>query len=253
MFHEHLKEAVYPVPVEKYQIDEDLQLRRKTVELSQSGVNFRSICDTCNNTLLGIHYDPELIKLSRELGLFVRTKYRSGIALPEQISLLVKTNRVARAVVGHLLAAVPWLASDKPFLVENQFHESMREYFLDPNKQLPEDLEIYYWLYPSNTYVIVRGLTVGRIDNGKYYVHGDLLKFLPVAFWVVYKHMSTGIVGAQKLIKNREGGIDNSEYLDISFRRIPSIYWPERPTEEFWTFMPPELSFFSEERNTSNS
>src|SRR5690242_7145362 len=61
MFHEHLKGAVSPVPVETHQIDENLYLRRKTVELSQSGVNFRSICDSCNNTLLGRRYDPELI------------------------------------------------------------------------------------------------------------------------------------------------------------------------------------------------
>jgi hypothetical protein len=55
--------------------------------LFQSGLKFRTICSNCNKILLGQEYDPELIQLSREIGLYLRVKNEFDFSLPKYIKV----------------------------------------------------------------------------------------------------------------------------------------------------------------------
>lgn len=70
--------------------------------ISQNEIKFRTICENCNNNLLGAEYDREYKKLVDCLYNLYITPGKIG-----QYVLIqgLKINRIARAIVGHMLAA----------------------------------------------------------------------------------------------------------------------------------------------------
>lgn len=49
----------------------------------QSGIRFRSLCENCNNNLLGAKYDPELNKFTLKISELIQ----SPVILPEKMYL----------------------------------------------------------------------------------------------------------------------------------------------------------------------
>jgi hypothetical protein len=78
---------------------------RTPVSYSQKGSHFRTICGKCNNDLLGAKYDPELIKLYKEVVGIAESAQNNRLILPRYHTHFIKPQKIARAVVGHLLAA----------------------------------------------------------------------------------------------------------------------------------------------------
>jgi len=67
----------------------------------QNGIRFRTLCEKCNNDLLGAKYDNELAEFTNQVTSIVT----SSVISPAVINVPVKVNRLARAICGHLLAA----------------------------------------------------------------------------------------------------------------------------------------------------
>lgn len=63
----------------------------------QNGIKFRSLCDNCNNDLLGVNYDKVLAEFTSQIMQIVK----SSIALPPVFKVTVKINRLCRAACGH--------------------------------------------------------------------------------------------------------------------------------------------------------
>ena len=90
------------------------------------------------------NYDPELNKISKDVRMLL--KATKTIWLGQRQYIPVKPQRLARAIVGHLLAG--GLSPDNS-PVKAACPDALREYFLDPMAPLPDKLDIYYWLYRS--------------------------------------------------------------------------------------------------------
>ncbi len=74
----------------------------KPLKESQNGVKFRSICNDCNNRLLGSKYDKEYKKLVDLL----YNLYTSKTKLEPYVDIEgLQVNKIARAIVGHFLAS----------------------------------------------------------------------------------------------------------------------------------------------------
>lgn len=82
--------------------------------LSQAGIQFPSICAECNEARLGKEYDPHLREFARAIRSALSASGDLGIALPSPYSITLKAQRVARSVVGHLLASLRMRMSDEP-------------------------------------------------------------------------------------------------------------------------------------------
>lgn len=122
---------------------------------SQNGIKFRSICSNCNNYLLGVNLDPEYKALVDNL--FLRTQ--SKLIMPDSFTIEVKPNRLARAVVGHMLAAKNFFDGD--CIIDKE----LRQYFLDTRLSPPADMQLYCFLYPFETIMIVRDVLPFQISN----------------------------------------------------------------------------------------
>lgn len=199
----------------------------------ETGVRFKTLCAYCNSTRLGTWYDPELKRISSAVTRLLSAA--TVLSLPEAAVVSVKPQRVARAVVGHLLAAVPpELAGQPP--TDAPMPRALREYFLDPCAPLPDTVSIYYWTYPSVRVVIARGIAKTNIRFNPIII-GDILKFYPLGYWVLWDAPPLRTDTVAPLVANRTVGIDFEVDLPIRFRGQPSLDFPEAPGPEEATFM----------------
>jgi hypothetical protein len=199
----------------------------------QNGVTFQAICGDCNNYRLGNQYDPSLNHLSRKVGQILRVADR--VALPDRCAVRIKPQRVARAVVGHLLAA-----EENPPTTPRQgtMLTAMRRYFLDATEEMPSDLRLFLWPYRGERQTILRGAGIMFNLVGESpppFVVGDFLKYSPVAFW-----LTTGIPGRVAVqIADREidpTGLALDDEVDFfvptKARDTFRPDWPEAPDDD---------------------
>jgi len=102
--------------------------RCKTI--SQGGLKYRTTCSSCNNEWLGIKYDPTLAKLFNEVKVLAESVCEKNLSLPSCKTYFVKPQRLARSVIGHILAgnAVDIVKQDTPHAPMSQV---MADYFFD--------------------------------------------------------------------------------------------------------------------------
>ncbi|MCK1341963.1 hypothetical protein IVB38_39860 [Bradyrhizobium sp. 38] len=214
-------------------------LPRSRRRLTQNGVKFLSICKDCNNRLLGGRYDPEINRISAEISSLAKAAAGGLLVLPERVSVTVKTHFLLRGIIGHLIASIQSPDPSKP-LPAYQLDKlaALRDYFFDETLPLPPNVTFYYWLYPYHETTIVKSLGISSRD-GESHILGDLLKFFPVAYYVVYS--SNG--GLELDVASITGGDCNSlnchVQLQFDLRNIAPKNWPElQRTSSFYTVMP---------------
>lgn len=188
--------------------------------LSQDGVKFRTLCSRCNNDLLGIRYDPELIRFVNSVG----TILKSSLQLPARVNVPVVVQKVMRAVVGHILAFGLARPANGPF------ETAMAEYFLDDTRFLPDDMKLYYWVYPHQSQVIVRDALLTRV-NFKEPVIFKLLKFFPLAFFATWKEPPGYDFNLENFTKFSARALNDEFLTIIEMRSLPDMHWPEAPSE----------------------
>jgi hypothetical protein len=184
---------------------------------SQNGVKYRTICSECNS-LLGREYDPTINDFARSVGRYLK----SGIALPEEVSHKVKPQRLMKALLGHIVAA-------KVEIEDTAFDQAARAYVLDPNKPLPENIHIFYWVYPYATSVAIRdfGMFVPR-GTFKEPAVFQLLKYYPVSYLCSTKPEYAGLPA---LSWYRDAELDFEIEIPIDLERVEDPYWPEAPDD----------------------
>ncbi len=196
---------------------------------SQGGTHFKTLCEDCNSKRLGLEYDPELIKLSNEITLPALTAKTKRIVIPNVIHAFIRPQRLARAIVGHTLAAIA-VDEAKSGLLNSPMSDSMREYFLDSSLPMAKSLNIYYWLYPSRKQVVIKGMGKSHYGTPGTIV-GHVMKFLPLGFWLVWDKPSDRVINLDRLLLDKRMGLNETAQIDINMQDIPPLNFPEMPAE----------------------
>ncbi len=188
---------------------------------------FPTICRICNNDRLGSQYDPSLVRFCNGVATWVRASSGLGLILPRVATVSIEPARVARAVIGHLLAAEPVrrarheeLGGDMP--------EAMRHYFMSSDQALPPTIRLVAWPYPRETIVIGRG--IGRLDYppGEPIV-ADVVKFFPVAFAVLSVERQQPLYEFLEIRPELADAADTPINVELPFHGVPPAEWPEHP------------------------
>lgn len=125
----------------------DKQKRQNSFPFTvQNGIKYRSICSHCNNQILGNETDP-VYKLLVDS---IVTGIQSKMMLHDNFIIDVQVNRLARSVVGHILAAKNFY--DDECIVDMK----LRQYILDTTLNPPAGMQLYCFFYPYETTLIVR-------------------------------------------------------------------------------------------------
>ncbi|WP_178861265.1 hypothetical protein [Thiomicrorhabdus cannonii] len=210
---------------------------------SQGGTHFQTICTNCNSHLLGTEYDPSLVEFSNAITGLALGKSRDLVVLPRVTGVDIKPQRVARSVVGHVLAAIA-VDEAQSGLVDAPMSSAMREYFLDETLPLPDSLEIYYWLYPSNNQVVMKNVAKGILGTGKS-IFGHVIKFLPLGFWLVWDKPEDFKIGFRSLLQNKSIGIDSEVHALVDLHGVPSLNYPEMPQDHEMTLFSDKFSYMA--------
>jgi len=191
---------------------------KKSARLSQNGVKYRTLCAKCNNKRLGLGYDPTLIALAND----VRAYLESSLHLPTEMRLKTKPNRLVRSVVGHLLAHGVGEHRNGSMI------DNLTDYFLDEELPFPQNLKLYYWVYPYNDQVIVKGAGMS-VHYGNSFAVFMLLKFFPISFFFVLDEPSEWRIPYNRLDTMLSTAIDDESVISINFTNLPPQRWPEAP------------------------
>ena len=197
---------------------------------SQGGTHYRTICGQCNSARLGGHYDPALVDMSNAITTLALGAKKRKIALPRTISPFIKPQRIARAVVGHVLAGLA-VEETNQGLLSSPISDSLRSYFLDEAAYFPENLEIYYWLHPSRRQVLIKNVGKSLINSAgeREVVFGHIFKFLPLGFWLVFNGTNQESDLVKTLVKNKMMALDEVDQVEIDLHRVPPLDFPEVP------------------------
>lgn len=218
--------SVSAVEIESFR--DKLNCNYQLPKYSQNGVKFRTICNVCNSERLGGNYDNEFKIFVNNVISYYRPMVDCGLVFPSVQRIEVVGQRLARAVIGHALAASIDINLQKP-PEWAPFDEKLKEYFLDINLNIPQEISIYYWLYPNRKQLILKSFAFCELGN-KYPVIGHLYKFYPLAFWITYKKPDEIKLNIDKLPVEKCYTINDSTETLLSYSNIPEINWPENPT-----------------------
>lgn len=189
------------------------KLGNKKYFISQNGVKFTTICECCNSKI-GREYDTVLNSFALDVNKFLTSK----LEFPDLISIESKPNRLIRAVLGHLLAT-------KHEIDDLHFDEKVREILFDVNKPVPDDINVFYWIYPYKLTIIIRDIIMPSI-RGKYGDFGlfQIFKSYPIAYLVTDKKEYQNLLSFSAYNSSRPDEITN---INIRIKERKHWKWPE--------------------------
>lgn len=193
---------------------------------AQGGVQFRTLCTTCNSERLGLQYDPELIQLTSTVDHFL-CALKAELVVPSFTFIRMKPQRVLRSVVGHAMAGALERLSD------GDWDQQLVEYFLNPGLPFPTSARVHYWIYPFGHQLIIRDaayLSLLESDKTKNPTLFMCLKFYPFAFLIADFRDSNYRFELPCLSDYGNASLDEEIDLPIHLRGLPSETWPEAPT-----------------------
>lgn len=188
--------------------------------ITQNGIKYRSICETCNNCLLGSNYDKELEKLIKELTL--------KLMLPSVIKISINVNKLARSVAGHILAA------KNNYDADNLVDIGLREFVLDSSSLPPRDTRLLFRLYPYDGIFIIRDVVVRNLYANHYPLPNGMLSclsFYPIAFILCQSDFDCGLLDLFPLCSNDPERMTDVQIDLLSYRfpdsvKIRDPEWP---------------------------
>lgn len=209
--------------------------------LMQSGIKFRSLCRRCNVELLGSQYDPHLNALSKKAASLLRAaRY---LAVSDKTVLRVRPQRIARAIIGHLLA-VEIRDNMATAPMSAPFQDTLRKYFLDPSASLPCSVDVRYWVYSEDAQVIIRGFGIGSIRR-KGILVCDLIKYFPLAFLVIFEPDPQLALRPHALMPDRALDLDDEVDLVLELAARPRTGWPEQPDDDEFVLFNDSMAYIA--------
>jgi hypothetical protein len=112
---------------------------------------------------------------------------------------------------------------------------------------LRETVKVYYWLYPAHEQVIINGLGLS-LNATESYVVGNLIKFFPIAYYLVFHPSATPLELPVPWIQGDGCNDPDCEVtLEVLLDSVPPISWPETdtPGPHHHTLMPHGLAQFA--------
>lgn len=177
--------------------------------LSQNGRKFRTICERCNNTVLGNWYDPELVNFSKA----IRINLESLFHPRNTFRLKVKPNLIIKAAIGHLMAS-------KKEQDWANFDTCGRDSLLTKDAPIPQNLECYYWVHPFEGFCSIRdaGITMNKKTDVI-----QQLAFYPLNITFTTEPLLNGI---PKLSNWKQMNTEFEVTIPIQTHRHPPFGWP---------------------------
>ena len=187
----------------------------------QSGIQYLSICQECNNERLGVN-DKELAKFTDDIA-----KEHMTSKPGDTIVVTTKINRVIRAICGH------FVAMKMGFERNNRPDKQIRKILFRDDIKL-ERLNLYCWFYPYTTACNARDTVVFGKDSLDTHPKGmiGVMASFPLAYMISTK--KEDICRLDCLSKHMTKSIDEEIQVALHLntsaypgtRMFRHFYWP---------------------------
>jgi hypothetical protein len=193
--------------------------------ISQNGLNCKTICEECNNILLGSNYDKELIRLYKEIKSF----NKSGIIVGK-IQKNIDVKKLVRCLLGHLLSICVYEKNNtiqellKNKIKNNLLFNTYRDFVLGKTDIL-KNYSCYYWYYPYDNIVITPYFLKADVITGPKILElfGTIIKLFPIALYIIDESNSTAEIDCNKIDFNQNSlTFDINEKIKYDFPELPS-------------------------------
>lgn len=142
----------------------------------------RTLCSNCNNVVLG-SLDSEIgvvhKLLSEEISKRINHKHRCD----DVINVPVNISNYMRAMVGHIISALPSFFCLKP--LDTPLYTPLRNFVLG-DKSGADNFEFYYWFFPMNYQMVINNFAYEDFKQSRF-TSGSIISFYPISFMVVDK------------------------------------------------------------------
>lgn len=173
-------------------------------KMYQSGIKFRTICQECNNVILGAQ-DKWLKAFEASVGSNIVDNIDS---FPYSLKINVPINRICRSICGHILAA-------KEFVDECITDARLREYVMNPALSAKKmGIRIFYWIYLYKTTCVVRDVVPARAGSDEF-PSGVISFFSSYPFSFIVCLDDADIKGLHDLAEFSTENIDDLVSVDI--------------------------------------
>ena len=171
--------------------------------IMQNGFHCKTICADCNNKLLGSDLDKEFKKVYERVKAFKRSGlHLSGI--PLEIDIDIK--KLFRCIIAHFFAVSVYYKdlSIKEILsseiIEDYISQNCRNFVLG-TEPVPENVDFYYWYYPYSNIMVnpFFSYTLHAFTKQKRDIYGAMIKFFPIAVFILDKRSSTAYPQERKV------------------------------------------------------
>lgn len=148
----------------------------------KTGNYSRTLCSQCNNFVLG-SLDSEIgvvhKRLSEEISKRISHKHKCD----DVINVPVNTSKYMRAMVGHIISALPSFFCSAP--LDTPLYTPLRKFVLGDNSSA-DNFEFYYWFFPMNYQMVINNFAYKNLKL-LHFTSGSIISFYPISFMVVDK------------------------------------------------------------------
>jgi len=208
--------------------------KKKFTKISQNGIKFETICESCNNKL-GHDLDAGLKSFTSN----ITEELSKPIPINKTLLIECFPSTVIRSILGHILAAKTETDNVTP-------DRKIRSFLFDYSKPIHKDIHVFYWFYPFANIRITRDFVMpisqdeqGNIKMG----FCNIIKFFPIAFLV------TDVVSYAQLPnlnQYRNFSVRIKVKIPLSIGNIHEEGWPEIPSNSGNPFVAGGKSFFQD-------
>jgi len=180
----------------------------------QNGIKFRSVCQKCNNELLS-KYDVVYVDFVQKVaGFFEKCDMsNSNVEIEVDVKLLCK------GIIGHFLSAKDFY--DEKCTVD----VALRKYLL--MDELPQELKIYYWVYPYKTINIIRDVITANVLEQRF-PKGmiSVIAAFPIAFMITMDDDSNLLPDLLDYMDTNKIPIDLRTITNPVTQKMRDCLWP---------------------------
>jgi hypothetical protein len=164
---------------------------------------------------MGILYDPVINDLSISVGRYLK----STLNLPKVARVPTKPGAIIRGLLGHLLAAK---VSEEHF--DSDFDSKLRPLIFDSALPIPEDIHIYYWVFPYDISVVMRDFGVTSLDYpSKGPTFCNSIRYFPLAYLMTN---AAAYGELEELTTHRNSEIQSVASIPIRLTETKPAFWP---------------------------
>jgi len=198
-------------------------LDKKQSMKSPRGLMFKTLCDNCNNNLLGT-FDGKVGYVLNEIRSFLSYMKSEGVN-DQKVEFNISNQVFLKSIIGHILAGFDPIASVEfpTYTPNNSFKSILHKYWKSQIDNLPQSIKIYYWVYENEPITFAPQIVyAANISEPDSIIICSLIRFNPIGIMICFLDKSRYRFSINEINLNKNK--DDKLVLKLSNKSLPEDF-----------------------------